>query len=42
MPVHMYGQPCDMEGILKLAKKYNLKVIEDAAQDMELHTKIDQ
>ncbi len=32
MPVHMYGQPCDMEGILKLAKKYNLKVIEDAAQ----------
>lgn len=32
MPVHMYGQSCDMDPILALAKKYNLKVIEDAAQ----------
>jgi len=32
MPVHLYGQPCDMDSILELAKKYNLKVIEDAAQ----------
>ncbi|MDE6407083.1 MAG: DegT/DnrJ/EryC1/StrS family aminotransferase [Anaeroplasmataceae bacterium] len=32
MAVHLYGQCCDMDPILKLAKKYNLKVIEDAAQ----------
>ena len=30
--VHLYGQSCDMEPILKLAKKYNLKIIEDNAQ----------
>ena len=30
--VHLYGQSCDMEAILKLAKKHNLKVIEDNAQ----------
>jgi dTDP-4-amino-4,6-dideoxygalactose transaminase len=32
IPVHLYGQPADMDPIMKLAKKYNLKVIEDAAQ----------
>jgi len=32
MPVHLYGQVCNMEAINKLARKYNLKVIEDAAQ----------
>jgi len=32
MPVHIYGHPCDMDDINKLAKKYNLKVIEDAAE----------
>lgn len=32
MPVHLYGQPCDMDKILKIAKKYNLKVVEDCAQ----------
>ncbi|MDD5729646.1 MAG: DegT/DnrJ/EryC1/StrS family aminotransferase [Candidatus Omnitrophica bacterium] len=32
IPVHLFGQPADMPAILKLARKYNLKVIEDAAQ----------
>ncbi len=32
IPVHLYGQSCDMNNILKIAKKYNLKVIEDCAQ----------
>ena len=32
MPVHMMGQPCDMGRIMQIAKKHNLKVIEDAAQ----------
>ncbi len=32
VPVHLYGQSCDMEGILKLAKSNNLFVIEDNAQ----------
>lgn len=32
MPVHLYGQACDMDPILAVAKKYGLKVIEDCAQ----------
>ena len=32
IPVHLYGQPADMDPIIELAKKYNLKIIEDAAQ----------
>jgi dTDP-4-amino-4,6-dideoxygalactose transaminase len=32
MPVHLYGQVCDMSSINELAKKYKLKVIEDSAQ----------
>ncbi len=32
IPVHLYGQPADMDAILALAKKYNLKIIEDSAQ----------
>ncbi|MDA1354160.1 MAG: DegT/DnrJ/EryC1/StrS family aminotransferase [bacterium] len=31
IPVHFAGQPCDMDEILAIAKKHNLKVIEDAA-----------
>ncbi len=32
MPVHLYGQPCEMEPIMEIAKKYSLYVIEDCAQ----------
>jgi len=32
MPVHLYGQMCDMDKIMELSKKYNLFVIEDCAQ----------
>lgn len=32
MPVHIYGHCCDMDPIMELAKKYNLLVVEDAAQ----------
>jgi len=32
IPVHIYGQPVDMTSLMKIAKKYNLKVIEDCAQ----------
>ena len=34
MPVHLTGRPCEMNKIMKIAKKYNLKVIEDAAQSI--------
>lgn len=32
IPVHMYGLPADMDEILKIAKKHNLKVIEDSCE----------
>ncbi|MCT7468657.1 DegT/DnrJ/EryC1/StrS family aminotransferase [Aliarcobacter cryaerophilus] len=32
LPVHLYGQTCEMDAINEIAKKYNLKVIEDSAQ----------
>lgn len=34
LPVHLYGQSCDMSPILTLAKKYNLRIIEDCAQSI--------
>lgn len=32
IPVHLYGQACDMEPIMEIAKKYDLKIVEDCAQ----------
>jgi len=32
MPVHLYGQPCDMDPIMAVARKHDLKVVEDCAQ----------
>ena len=32
IPVHLYGQSCDMTKIIKIAKKYKLRIIEDCAQ----------
>lgn len=32
IPVHLYGQCCDMDEILSIAKEYDIKVIEDACQ----------
>lgn len=32
MPVHIYGHPVDMDKVLELAEKYNLKVLEDFAE----------
>jgi perosamine synthetase len=32
MPVHLFGQACNMDGVLAFAQAYDLKVLEDAAQ----------
>lgn len=34
LPVHLLGQPADMSAILKIAKKHNLKVVEDSCETM--------
>lgn len=34
MPVHVYGNPCDMDALMGLAKKHNLFVIEDCCESM--------
>jgi dTDP-4-amino-4,6-dideoxygalactose transaminase len=34
LPVHLYGQPVDMDALMALAKKHNLAVVEDCAQSM--------
>src|SRR3989338_1751150 len=35
IPVHFAGRPCDMDAIMAIAKKHNLKVIEDCAHAIE-------
>ena len=32
MPVHLYGKACEMDKIIKISKKYKLRIIEDCAQ----------
>lgn len=32
IPVHIYGQPCDMERIMDIAKRHNIYVVEDCAE----------
>jgi len=34
IPVHLFGHPCDMDEILEISKKHNLKIIEDCAQSI--------
>lgn len=34
IPVHLFGLPCDMDGVQELAQKHNLKVVEDSCQTM--------
>ena len=35
LPVHLYGQLCDMKALSKIAKKHKLKIVEDAAHAVE-------
>lgn len=37
LAVHLYGQSCDMTRIMEIARKYNLKVVEDCAQSHGNH-----
>lgn len=34
IPVHLYGNPCNMDDIMKISKKYNIPVIEDATESL--------
>jgi perosamine synthetase len=34
IPVHIFGHPCDLEGLLEVAKDFNLALIEDAAESL--------
>jgi dTDP-4-amino-4,6-dideoxygalactose transaminase len=34
IPVHLFGQPCDMDPILAIAQKHDLKIIEDSCETM--------
>jgi len=37
MPVHIYGQVCDIPAVMNIAQRHGLKVIEDAAQAFGVH-----
>ncbi len=39
LPVHIFGQSCDMEPIMKLALRHNLKVVEDACESVSAEHK---
>jgi dTDP-4-amino-4,6-dideoxygalactose transaminase len=39
IPVHLYGQSCDMDKILELSKKYNFSILEDCSQSHETRYK---
>ena len=34
LPVHLYGQPCDMDALVEIATKYRLAIVEDAAHSL--------
>ncbi|MEZ6113666.1 MAG: DegT/DnrJ/EryC1/StrS family aminotransferase [Pirellulaceae bacterium] len=34
LPVHLYGQPCRMDAVLDIARRHNLRVVEDCAQSL--------
>lgn len=34
IPVHIFGNPCDMESLIKIAKEFHLKIVEDAAESI--------
>jgi len=34
LPIHVFGNPCDMEKIMNIAETYNLKIIEDATESL--------
>ncbi len=37
VPVHIFGNPCDMQEIMRIAQRYRLKVIEDATESLGSH-----
>lgn len=39
LPVHLYGNPCDMERVMKIARRYKLFVIEDATESLGARVK---
>lgn len=39
IPVHLYGQACDMDKIVELSKKYNFSILEDSSQSHETRYK---
>jgi len=40
LPVHLFGLPCNMERIMDIARRYNLKVVEDCAQAFGAEVKV--